>query len=77
MPATLPTTPESLLPLVLQAMSRAPDARLRELMAALASHLHHFVIEQRVSEREFVDELGPAQVYAMAAPDGGALTPAR
>ena len=28
-------------------------------------------------EREFVDELGPAQVYAMAAPDRGALTPAR
>ena len=53
MPATLPTTPESLLPLVLHAMSRAPDARLRELMAALVSHMHRFVIEQRVSEREF------------------------
>ncbi len=52
-PAPLPTTPESLLPLVLQAMGRAPDARLRELMAALTTHLHQFVLETRVTEAEF------------------------
>lgn len=49
----LPTTPESLLPLVLQAMSRTPDARLRQLMASLTTHLHQFVLENRVTEREF------------------------
>ena len=49
----LPTTPESLLPLVLAAMDRAPDSRLRELMASLVTHLHRFVIESRVSEAEF------------------------
>jgi catechol 1,2-dioxygenase len=52
-PTALPTTPESLLPLVLQAMDATPDARLRQLMAALVTHLHRFVIEQRVSEAEF------------------------
>lgn len=50
---TLPTTPESILPLVLKAMSRTPDARLRELMASLTSHLHAFILETRVSEEEF------------------------
>lgn len=50
---TLPTTPESILPLVLQAMSRTPDARLRELMASLTSHLHAFILETKVTEEEF------------------------
>ena len=50
---TLPTTPESILPLVLQAMSRTPDARLRELMASLTSHLHAFILETQVTEEEF------------------------
>lgn len=50
---TLPTTPESILPLVLQAMSRTPDARLRELMASLTSHLHAFILETKVTEAEF------------------------
>ncbi len=51
--APLPTTPESLLPLVLQAMDRTPGARLRELMAGLTTHLHRFVLETRVTEAEF------------------------
>lgn len=51
--AALPTTPESLLPLVQQAMAGTPDARLRQLMASLTAHLHHFVIENRVTEAEF------------------------
>lgn len=50
---TLPTTPESILPLVIQAMSRTPDARLRELMASLTSHLHAFILETHVTEEEF------------------------
>lgn len=49
----LPTTAESLLPLVIQAMSRTPDARLRELMASLTSHLHAFILETKVTEEEF------------------------
>lgn len=50
---TLPTTPESILPLVLKAMSRTPDERLRELMASLTSHLHAFILETKVTEEEF------------------------
>lgn len=49
----LPTTPESILPLVIQAMSHTPDVRLRELMASLTSHLHAFILETQVTEEEF------------------------
>lgn len=51
--APLPTTPESLLPLVLRAMERTPDARVRELMACLTTHLHQFVLEHRPTDAEF------------------------
>ena len=54
----LPDTPESLLPLVIEAMARTPDARLRQLMAALATHLHRFVIDNRVTEAEFEAAVG-------------------
>lgn len=50
---TLPTTPESLLPIVLEAMSNTPDPRLRQLIGSLTTHLHQFIIENRVSEEEF------------------------
>lgn len=50
---TLPTTPESLLPLVLRAMDQTPDARLRQLLVSLTTHLHQFVLENRVTEPEF------------------------
>jgi len=53
LPTALPSTPETLLPLVLQAMEGAPDARLRQLMASLTTHLHRFVIENAVTEAEF------------------------
>lgn len=53
-----PTTPESLLPLVLAAMQRTPDARLRELMAGLTTHLHRFVLEHRPTEAEFERAIG-------------------
>jgi len=49
----LPTTPESILPLVIQAMARTPDKRLAELMASLTSHLHAFILETQVTEQEF------------------------
>ena len=52
-PLTLPTTSESILPLVIQAMARTPDPRLRELMASLTSHLHAFILETKVTEEEF------------------------
>jgi catechol 1,2-dioxygenase len=55
---TYPTTPESLLPLVLAAMQRTPDARLRELMAGLTTHLHQFVLEHRPTEAEFERAIG-------------------
>ncbi|HSW05145.1 dioxygenase [Aquabacterium sp.] len=49
----LPTTPESLLPLVLAAFAETPDARLRQLLASLTTHLHSFVLEHQVSQAEF------------------------
>ncbi len=49
----LPTTPETLLPIVLQAMSATPETRLRQLMASLTTHLHRFVLENRLTEDEF------------------------
>lgn len=50
---TLPSTPESLLPLVLRAMQGTPNARLRQLVASLSTHLHQFVIENQLTEDEF------------------------
>ncbi len=52
-PPALPTTPESLLPIVLQAMAGTPNARLRQLVASLTTHLHQFVLENRLREEEF------------------------
>jgi len=51
--AELPTTPPSLLPIVLRAMERTPDPRVRELVHALVKHLHAFVLETKLSEAEF------------------------
>jgi catechol 1,2-dioxygenase len=55
---TLPTTPESLLPLVLASMARTPDARLRQVLSSLTTHLHQFVLENRVTEPEFERAVG-------------------
>jgi protocatechuate 3,4-dioxygenase beta subunit len=38
---------------VIQAVSRVEDSRLREILQALVRHLHGFVREVRLSEREF------------------------
>jgi protocatechuate 3,4-dioxygenase beta subunit len=40
---------------VLQAVERTSDARLREITAALVRHLHGFVREVKLSEKEFMD----------------------
>ena len=56
--AELPTTPPSLLPIVLRAMQRTPDPRVRQLVAALVEHLHAFVVETRLTEAEFEYALG-------------------
>ncbi|HSI57013.1 MAG TPA: dioxygenase, partial [Ideonella sp.] len=53
----LPTTPQSLLPLVLQSMAGTTDPRLAELLAALVRHLHAFALETRLSEEEFEQAL--------------------
>jgi len=57
-PNPLPSTPESLLPIVLAAMERTPDARLRRLMASLTTHLHAFVLENAVTEAEWERAVG-------------------
>lgn len=52
---------------VLAVMERTSDPRLREIMVALIKHLHGFVREIRLTEREFqqaamlINELGKAQ----------------
>src|SRR5207248_7252016 len=47
------STPDTVLDAVLAAMERTPDARLRDLMAALVRHLHGFVRETKLTEAEF------------------------
>ena len=42
---------------VLAEMHRTPDARTRELLSALVRHLHAFIREVRLSEREFQDAI--------------------
>ena len=46
-------TQASVTPIVLEAMRRAPDPRLREVMASFVRHMHAFVREVRPSEAEF------------------------
>jgi catechol 1,2-dioxygenase len=43
----------SVTPLVIAAMERTPDPRLREIMAAFVRHMHAFAREVRLTEREF------------------------
>lgn len=45
--------PDSVTAVVLKAMSRTPDARLREVMESLVRHLHEFARETRLTEEEF------------------------
>lgn len=48
---------DSVTEIVLKAMSRTPDPRLREIMASLVNHLHAFVREARPTEEEFEEGL--------------------
>jgi len=43
---------------VLQEMHRTPDARTREILSALVRHLHGFIREVRLTEREFQEAIG-------------------
>jgi len=43
---------------VLAEMHRTPDARTKELLSALVKHLHAFVKETRLTEREFQEAIG-------------------
>jgi catechol 1,2-dioxygenase len=43
---------------VLGAMARTPDARTKEILSALVRHLHAFVREVNLSEREFQEAIG-------------------
>ena len=43
---------------VLGEMHRTPDRRTRELLSLLVKHLHAFVREARLTEREFQDAIG-------------------
>lgn len=51
------TTPDSVLPIALDAMARTPNPRLREVIASLTRHLHAFVQEVKLSEEEFEQAL--------------------
>ncbi len=43
---------------VLAEMQRTPDARTKELLSSLVRHLHAFVREVKLTEREFQDAIG-------------------
>jgi protocatechuate 3,4-dioxygenase beta subunit len=43
---------------VLQEMHRTPDPRTKEILSALVKHLHAFVREVRLTEKEFQDAIG-------------------
>ena len=43
---------------VLAEMHRTPNARTRELLSALVKHLHAFIRETRMTEREFQEAIG-------------------
>jgi catechol 1,2-dioxygenase len=48
-----PTSPESLLPIVLKAMSRTTDPRFKQVITSLTTYLHKFVIENKITEEEW------------------------
>ncbi len=54
----LPTTPDSVLPFVMQSMANASNPRVGMLIESLVKHLHAFVLETRLTEAEFEYALG-------------------
>lgn len=64
MPKTSPITPteavtslidstDTVTPAVLAAMASTPNTRLREIMNSLVTHLHRFLLETRLTEKEY------------------------
>lgn len=51
-------TQEDVTAAVLAGMQRTPDARTRELLTLFVKHLHAFVREARMTEREFQEAIG-------------------
>src|SRR6478752_4115498 len=51
-------TPDDVTRAVLAEMHRTPDPRTKELLALLVRHLHAFVREAKMTEREFQDAIG-------------------
>ena len=49
---------------VVEAVSRAEDPRLREILLSLVRHLHGFVREVRLTEREFQEAVGSSWRWA-------------
>src|SRR5437879_11715120 len=43
---------------VLEEMLRTPDARTREILSALVRHVHAFIREVKLTEREFQEAIG-------------------
>ena len=58
--------PDSVTGVVLRAMSRTPDARLREIMDSLVRHLHAFLREARLTPEEFEQAIGFLQRLGQA-----------
>lgn len=65
----LPSTPESLLPVVVQSMASTSDPRVKELLCSLVRHLHAFVLETRLTEAEFEYALGYLNAIGQATCD--------
>lgn len=53
----IPTTPDEITDVVLRAMSRTKDDRLREILTALVKHLHAFGREVKLTEEEFMQAI--------------------
>lgn len=53
----IPSTPDDITEIVLNAMGRTEDPRLREILEALVRHLHAFGREVKLSETEFMDAI--------------------
>jgi len=51
-------TPDDVTRAVLGEMHRTPNARTRELLSLLVQHLHAFVCEAKLTEREFQEAIG-------------------
>ena len=51
-------TQQDVTPAVLAGMQNTPDARTKEILESLVRHLHGFILETRLTEREFQQAVG-------------------